>query len=101
MALANLEIQRVVCGRDFQDTGAEFQIDCFIGDNRNFLTCQGTPRVFTQEIGVSLITWMKSHRGVGHYSFGARRCDFQKTLRLLHNLVTDEVEVPLLWLGNY
>src|SRR5256886_16505448 len=101
MALTNLEIQRVVCGRYFQDAGAEFRIDCFIGDNRNFLACQGTPRVFTQEIGVSLIIWMKSHRSVGHDGFGSCSCDFQETPRLLHNLVADEAEGPLLWLGDH
>src|ERR1700730_11116710 len=101
MALANLEIQRVVRGRDFQDAGAEFRIDSFIGDNRNFLTRQWTPGVFTQEIGVSLITWMKSHRSVGHDGFGSRGCDFQETPGLLLNLVAHEVEVSLLWLGNH
>ena len=101
MALTNLEINRVMRGRDFQDAGAEFRIDCLIGDNRNFLACQGTPRMFTQEIGVSLVTWMKCHRSVGHDGFGSCSCDFQETPRLLHNLVADEVEVPLLWLGNH
>src|SRR4029077_14886136 len=101
MALTNLEIQRVVRGRDFQDAGAEFRIDCFIGNNRNFLTCERTPRMFTQEIGESLITWMKSHRSICHDGFGSRSCDVQETPRLLHNLVADEVEVSLLWLGNH
>ena len=101
MALTDLEIQHVVRVRYFQDTGTEFWIDCFIGDNRNFLTCERTSRMFTEEIGVSLITWMKNHRSVSHDGFGPRRCGFQETPRLLHNLVADEVEVPLLWLGNY
>src|SRR5207302_789730 len=38
---------------------------------------------------------------VGHDGFGSCSCDFQETPRLLHNLVADEVEVPLLWLGNH
>src|SRR5438094_10286136 len=96
MALTNLEINRVMRGRDFQDAGAEFRIDCFIGDNRNFFTCQGTPRVFTQEMGVSLITWMKSHRSVGHDCFRSCSSDFQDTLRLLHYLVADLVEVAFM-----
>ena len=46
MALADFEIERVVRGRDFQNTGPEFRIDCFVGNDRNFLACERTPGVF-------------------------------------------------------
>ena len=48
MALADLKIQRVMRRRNFQNTSAEFRIDCFVSNNWNFLTRQRTPRVLAQ-----------------------------------------------------
>src|SRR5207247_5929597 len=43
---------------------------------------------------------MKSHRGIGHDRFGTSGCDFQKTTRLFYDLVSNEIEISFLRLGN-
>src|SRR5213592_4149153 len=43
---------------------------------------------------------MKSHCGIGHDRFGPGGCDFQKTTRLFHDLVSNEIEISFLRLGN-
>ena len=44
---------------------------------------------------------MKRHRGVGHDRFRPRRCDFEKATWFLHNLVTNEIQIPFLRLANH
>src|SRR5439155_16052151 len=100
MTLADLEIQRGVRGRYFWNASAELRVDCFIGDDRNFLTRERTPRVFSNEIQVSLLAWMKSHGGIRHDCFWPCGCDFQKAARLFHDFVSDKIELSFLRLGN-
>ena len=46
MTLADLKIQRVMCRRDLQDSGSKLRIDCFVGNDGNFLACEWPPGMF-------------------------------------------------------
>src|SRR6266481_6000776 len=43
---------------------------------------------------------MKSHCSIGHDRFGPSGCDFQKTTRFFHDLVSNEIKISFLRLGN-
>ena len=96
VALADFEIHFVVRRRYFQNTGPEFRIDRFVADDRNFLPCQRAPRLPPDQILVTLVPGMHRHTRVGHDRLGPGRGHFQKSARLVHNLVTNVIEAPLL-----
>ena len=101
MSLPNLEIHCVVRWGNFQNTSAEFRVDRFVGNDRNFLAGERAPRVLAQEISVSFVARMKSHRSVGHDRFRSGSCNLQETPGFFHNFVANKIETSLLWLGNH
>ena len=100
VTLTNLEIERVVGRSNFQNSCPELRINRFIGDDGNFLTRQRPPCVLAEKIGISFVVWMKSHRCVSHDRFRPCGCDFEKTPRLFHNFVANEVKISFLRLVN-
>ena len=100
VALANFEVYRVVSRRNFQNASAELRINCYISNDGNFLTRKRAPGVFTQKTNIPFVAWGKSHRSIGHDRFRSRGCDFEKTTRLFHDLVSNKIEVAFLRFGN-
>ena len=46
VTLSDLEVERVVRRRDFQNTRPEFRVDRFVGNDGKFLARKRTPHVF-------------------------------------------------------
>ena len=57
--------------------------------------------MFAEKIDISLVIWVKSHRGIRHDCFRPRGCDFKKTPRLLHDFIAHVVEISFLRLVDY
>jgi len=72
MALADLEIVRVVRGRDFDDAGAEFAVDVSIRDDRNFTIHQREHHGLADEALVALVIRMDRDRRIAEHRFRPR-----------------------------
>src|SRR6266550_7284826 len=100
VALSDLEVECVVCRRDFQNSRPELRIDRFVGDNWKLLAYERTPRMFADETGITTIAGMSRDGRIRHDRFGPSRRDFNEASGLFHDFVADIVKVSLLWLGN-
>ena len=62
---ADLEVDRVVAGRDLQRTGAELALDALVGDHRHVPTDDGHDHLAADELRVALVVGMDGHGDVG------------------------------------
>ena len=75
---ADLEIERVVRGRHFQNAGPEFRIDRGIAHDWQFLARERPPDMHPDEREVTRIVGMNRDRRIGHDRFWAGRRDFDE-----------------------
>ena len=95
VALADLEVELVVRGRDLERARAEGEVHGLVGDDGDRLARERPPHGFADEVGVTLVRRVHGHGDVGHDRFGARRGDFQETARLVHHLVFHDSRATL------
>src|SRR5437879_628732 len=100
MPHADLEIDLVMRGRDFQDTGPKLRIDGRVSHDPKFFAREWTPDLFADQIAIARIVRMNSNACVGHDRFWPRRSHFEEASRLVDDLVTYVVELPLLRLRD-
>ncbi len=100
MAEADVEVGAVVCGCDFEDAGAEFKVNVFVGDDGDFCPREGTPDVFADEVGVARVARVDGDCGVAHKRLRAGGGDFDELAGVLYDLVTHGVEDALLRSGD-
>ena len=72
VALANLIIVEVVRRRDLHATGAEFLVDIFVDDNRDFTSAQWQHQHFADQVRVTLVSRIDRHCDVTQHGLGPR-----------------------------
>ena len=75
VTLAQLEVDRVVRGRDFQRAGAEFAIDRRVGDDLYLAPDQRQPNSLADVRLVALVVGIHRDGGVAEHRLGPRRRD--------------------------
>ena len=88
MTLTDFKIDLVVRRRYFQNPGAEFRIDCFVADNRQFFARKRAPNALADQVAIPRIVGMNGHARVGHDRFRPRRGDLEKAPGLIGELVS-------------
>ena len=86
VALADLEIVRVVRGRDLDHAGAELAVNVRVRDHGNLPVHQGQHHALADEALVALVIRMDGDGGIAKHRFGARRRDDEKFLRPDHGI---------------
>src|ERR1700722_18032303 len=94
VTLAQLEVDRIVRGRDFQRAGAEFAIDRGVGDDLYLATYQRQPNRLADVRLVALVVGIHGDRGVTEHRLGPRRCD-RYSAGAVGERVTDVPEAAL------
>ena len=100
VAEADLVVGLVMCGGDFKDAGAEFEIDRLVTDDREErfdIGGEGAADMEADELGVAGILGVNGHGGVGHDRFGTGGGDLEKGPGFFHHL--DAVVVEKGFLG--
>jgi hypothetical protein len=69
VALANSVVVEVMCRRDFDAAGAEFEIDVAVGDDRNFAIGQRQFHHLADHVLVALVFRVDHHGGVAKHGF--------------------------------
>ena len=73
VALAHLEVVRIVRGRDLDRAGAELGIDGVVRDDRDLAPQERQDRRLPDERRVALVLGVHRHRGVAQHRLGPRR----------------------------
>ena len=83
VAKSYFKVVRVVCRRDLYDTGSKFHIYVIIRNQRNLAVNQWKDKHFSNQIFVSFIVWIDSHRRISQKSFrtGCRQIDITASIR--------------------
>ncbi len=96
MALADLEVVGVVCRGDLHAAGPELHVDVLVRDHRDLAACQRELEHFPDNVRVSLIVRVHSHRGIAEQGLRAGRRDLDEAAGLAHDRVIDVPEEALL-----
>ena len=89
VALADFEVGLVVRGGDFEDAGAEGEIDVFVSDDREWRLIfdgQRAAHVFADEMGVALVLGIHGDGGVARDHFRTRGGDGEPGAGLFDDL---------------
>ena len=70
MPAADLEVRRVVSGRDLHRPRAERRVDCVVGDDGNEPVHQRQPDLAPDEAAIALVIGMHRHGGVAEHRLG-------------------------------
>ena len=69
MAQTHFKVVGVVGGSDFYNAGAEFHINIFVGDNRDFPADKGKNQGFAHELRVTLVLGVYRNGGIAEKGF--------------------------------
>ena len=75
MALAYLEVIRIVCWCNFHHTSAVSWIDIIISDDGNFALDNRQQRFAADKVFVALVVWIDRYGYVAKHRLGTRRSD--------------------------
>src|SRR5271163_1791080 len=67
MAQPDLEVVRVVSGRDFNCAGTEFGVDMFVGDDDELPVYERVRQAGTDQVAVALVVGMDRDRGIAQH----------------------------------
>ena len=92
VALADLEVVRVVAGRDLHAAGAELHIDVFVRDDRDLPADERKHGGLADDILIAFVRGVDGNRGIAEHRLRTRRCDDERLRRALDG-VSDVPEV--------
>src|SRR6185369_17635315 len=95
MAQAYLEVVEVVGRGDLDHTGAELQLNVFVGYHRDLATDQRQDDVFPDQVFVAFVLGVHRHGGIAQHGLGTGGGDDHKFPRFTGHRVTDVPEVSL------
>ena len=96
MALAHLEVVRIVCRRDLDSARAEVLVDVFIGEQRDAAADDRQDQRLADEIFVALVIRMDGDARIAEHRLRTRRRDLDILARLSLYLIAQMPEVALL-----
>ena len=91
VAAPDLEVVRVVAGRDLERAGAELGVDVLVGDDRQPPAHERQDRRLADQARVALVVRVHGDRGVGQHRLGPHRRDRDRARAGLERVV-DRVE---------
>ena len=95
VALADVEVDRVVAGRHLQRARAGIDGDRRVGDHRHRLVVRGDEHVAPDQRAIAIVVGVHGHGGVGRDRLRPRRGDHEVFTRRLVGFVEDGVaDVP-------
>ena len=95
MSQADLEVVRVVGGRDLDRAGAEFGVDVGVGDDRDAAVLERMRELGADEMPVALVIGMHSDRGVTQHRFQTRGRHHQVRLIVVEGAVSEGHQLAL------
>ncbi len=90
VSLADLKVVRIMCRRDFDDTGSFRRIGVFIADNRNFAVHNRKPCIFADEIFIACIVRINCKRSIAEHRFRPGGRELEKTSLRNGSVVLDQ-----------